>query len=130
MKHSKHMHLFFLCYLFIRFAHETAALSCRHKKVTQKRLNEMNSRRLEVIRCAHETAFGLVPRLCSDSISFIRNFCFMLRNLLIETFVNIHFVDLFSRPYLPKEERKNEKKDKRKRFFRPVLAKSKEERNK
>jgi hypothetical protein len=54
----------------------------------------------------------------------------MLRNLLIETFVNIHFVDLFSRPYLPKEERKNEKKDKRKRFFRPVLAKSKEERNK
>ena len=58
---------------------------CRHKKVTQKRLNEMNSRLLK-------------PRLCSDSISFIRNFSFMLRNLLIETFVNIHFVDLFSRP--------------------------------
>ena len=49
---------------------------CRHKKVTQKRLNEMNSRRLEVIRCAHETAFGLVLRLCSDSISFIRKFQF------------------------------------------------------
>jgi len=41
---------------------------CRHKKVTQKGLNEMNSRRL-------------VPRLRSNSISFIRNFCYMLREV-------------------------------------------------
>lgn len=48
-------------------------------KSNQKRLNEINSRRL-------------VPRLCSNSISFQRSFHLMLRKLLAKYFD--HFYSL------------------------------------
>ncbi len=52
------------------------------KKSKQKKLDGVNSLRLEVIRCAHETALGYVPQLRSDNTPPKRNFCYTFRGKL------------------------------------------------
>jgi hypothetical protein len=78
-KPLKILALYFLCYLFIRFAHETATLSFSHKKVTQKRHNEiyLAPSRFSTLLRQH------LPSVRTHSFVRFKGFYLMLRKHLI-----------------------------------------------